>query len=80
MGEWLQGQGVKDVYVMGLATDYCVKFTAMDALGLGFKVWLIEDGCRGVNLRAEDSVKAVEEMRAAGVTVVSSADVGREAS
>ena len=40
-----------DVYVCGLATDYCVKATALDAVGLGFKTYLVEDACRGVELR-----------------------------
>ena len=78
LGEWLSDQGVRDVYVMGLATDYCVKFTALDARGLGFKVFLVEDGCRGVELRSGDVARAVEEMKAAGVLVVKSAGVGRK--
>jgi nicotinamidase/pyrazinamidase len=76
MGEWLKGRGVIDLYVMGLATDYCVKFTALDGRGLGFDVWLIEDGCRGVELRPGDVGRAVEEMRAAGVRVIRSDEIG----
>ena len=58
---------------MGLATDYCVKFTALDAVGkVGLKTTLIVDGSRGVNLRPGDSDAAVEEMRRAGVRVVTS--------
>jgi len=75
LGEWLSERGVRGVYVMGLATDYCVKFTALDARKLGLDVTLIEDGCRGVELRPGDVARAVEEMRAAGVRVVQSADV-----
>lgn len=75
LGEWLSERGVRDVYVMGLATDYCVKFTALDARKLGFDVTLIEEGCRGVELKAGDVVRAVEEMRGAGVRVVRSSDV-----
>src|SRR5438874_5967080 len=52
MGDWLKEKGVRDIYVMGLATDYCVKFTALDGRQLGFNVSLIEEGCRGVELRA----------------------------
>src|SRR5512147_565922 len=47
LGEWLKEQGVTHVYVCGLATDYCVKFTALDAAQMGFKTWLVEDACRG---------------------------------
>jgi nicotinamidase/pyrazinamidase len=73
MGDWLQARGIDDVTVVGLATDYCVKFTALDARGLGMKVTLVTDACRGVNLSPDDSAKAIEEMRAAGVTITDSA-------
>jgi nicotinamidase/pyrazinamidase len=69
---YLRGQGVADLYVMGLATDYCVKFTALDARQLGYRTYLIEDGCRGVNLTPSDVDRAVEEMRQAGVILVRS--------
>ncbi len=69
LAEFLKEQRVTDVYVLGLATDYCVKFTALDAAAEGFKVHLIEDGCRGVNLKAGDVTAAIEEMKAAGVKV-----------
>ena len=76
MGDWLKEHGVDDVTVLGLATDYCVKFTALDARGLGMNVTLVTDGCRGVDLSPGDSAKAIEEMRAAGVTITDSANVG----
>jgi nicotinamidase/pyrazinamidase len=72
LGEYLRGRGVTEVGVCGLATDYCVKFTALDAVREGFRVTLIEDACRGVNLQPGDVAAAVEEMRAAGVTIVNS--------
>ncbi|WP_367388907.1 bifunctional nicotinamidase/pyrazinamidase [Lewinella sp. LCG006] len=75
MGDWLKEQGVKTVYVMGLATDYCVKFTALDALGLGFRTYLIEDASRGVNLSPGDVDKAVAEMAEKGVSVIHSAEI-----
>ncbi len=70
LGEYLKDQGVTDVYVCGLATDYCVKATALDAVALGFKTHLLEDGCRGVELREGDVQRAVEEMRRRGVVIV----------
>lgn len=70
LGNFLRSRGVTEVYVMGLATDYCVKFTALDAAGLGFATWLVEDGCRGVDLRPGDVRRALEEMAKAGVRVV----------
>lgn len=69
MGEWLKEQGVKALHVVGAATDYCVKFTVLDALAAGFKVNLISRACRGVNLRAGDVERAIEEMRVAGATI-----------
>jgi nicotinamidase/pyrazinamidase len=75
LGEWLQKRGITELYVLGLATDYCVKFTAFDACKLGFKVTLVVDGCRGVNIATDDSDKAIAEMRAIGVTVMQSTDV-----
>lgn len=72
LGEFLKAEGVTDVYVLGLATDYCVKFTALDARAEGFNTFVIEDGCRGVELRRGDVAAAFDEMRAAGVQVVRS--------
>ena len=79
LGEYLKSQGVDEVFVCGLATDYCVKFTALDAVELGFKTYLIEDACRGVNVNAGDVERAIEEMRAKGVLVIQ-ADQAPEAS
>ena len=75
LGEYLKAQGVTDVYVCGLATDYCVKYSALDAQRLGFKTFLIEDASRGVNLKAGDVENAVEEMRSAGVGIVKSREL-----
>lgn len=70
LGEYLKVQQVTEVVVMGLATDYCVRFTALDAVSLGFKTSLILDGCRGVDLKSGDIQRAIDEMQAAGVTLV----------
>lgn len=72
LGDYLREQGATSVFVCGLATDYCVKFSALDAHNLGFATYLLVDACRGVNLNAGDVDAAVEEMRAAGVGIVSS--------
>jgi nicotinamidase/pyrazinamidase len=77
LGEWLKTQGVTEVFVCDLATDYCVKFTALDAAQMRFKTRLIEDASRGVNLRPDDVKNAVEEMKRAGVAVVQSAELLR---
>jgi nicotinamidase/pyrazinamidase len=70
LGEYLKDQGVTDVYVCGLATDYCVKATALDAVALRFKTHFLEDCCRGVDLREGDVQQAIEEMRRQGVVIV----------
>lgn len=69
LADYLRQQGVQVVHVAGLATDYCVKYTALDAARLGFETHLLLPACRGVNLRPGDVERAVEEMRAAGVQV-----------
>jgi nicotinamidase/pyrazinamidase len=66
---------VTEFFVCGLATDYCVKFTALDAAQAGFKTHLIEDASRGVNLRADDVKNAVAEMKRAGVSVCNSSEL-----
>ncbi|MBI4348956.1 MAG: bifunctional nicotinamidase/pyrazinamidase [Elusimicrobia bacterium] len=75
LSDWLKTEGVERVYVLGLATDYCVKFTALDARKEGFETLLVEDGCRGVNLKPSDSADAIRAMKDAGVRTVSSADL-----
>jgi nicotinamidase/pyrazinamidase len=72
---YLKGKGVDTIYLMGLATDYCVKFTALDARALGYTVVLIEDGCRAVNVNPNDAADAVAAMADAGVIISTSADV-----
>ncbi|MGH9902914.1 MAG: isochorismatase family protein, partial [Pyrinomonadaceae bacterium] len=66
----LRDHGVTEVYVGGLATDYCVKNTVLDALREGFKVKAVEDAMRAVNLQPEDGARALEEMRRAGAEIV----------
>lgn len=73
--DYLRGKGVGDVYVAGLATDYCVKFTALDARELGFNTYLIEDACRGIDLKGGNVAAAIEEMKRNGVKVCRTNDV-----
>lgn len=70
--DFLRLRGVTDVYILGLATDYCVKATALDARRLGFHTFLIEDACRGVELTAGDVARAIAAMRDAGVILTKS--------
>ncbi|MDM4206856.1 bifunctional nicotinamidase/pyrazinamidase [Klebsiella spallanzanii] len=71
---WLRERGIDELTVLGLATDYCVKFTVLDALNLGYSVNVITDGCRGVNIQPQDSNLAFMEMAAAGATLYTLAD------
>lgn len=71
LAEYLRDHAIQTVFLAGLATDYCVKATALDAIPLGFRVVVIEDACRGVNVLPGDVERAIAEMRAAGVEVVS---------
>lgn len=70
MGEWLKTEGVTELHVAGVATDYCVKFTVLDALAEGFKVNLIARACRGVNLQLGDVDLALTTMEAAGCAII----------
>lgn len=74
LGDFLKERGVDQVYILGLATDYCVEFTALDAAALGFQTTLIEDASRGVDLHPGDVQKAIHEMRQAGVTIKQAAE------
>ena len=73
LDELLRAQGVTTLYIVGLATDYCVRATALDGLKLGYEVNVITDGVRGVNVKPDDDKKALEEMSKAGARLVASA-------
>ena len=75
LAEYIRSRNVTDVYIAGLATDYCVKFTALDARSLGLNVFIVEDACRGVNLNPGDSAAAIDQMQAAGVHAITSDDL-----
>jgi nicotinamidase/pyrazinamidase len=68
LDEFLKQRGVTEVDVMGLATDFCVKFTALDASDLGFKTRVIIDGIRGVELAPGDCERAIAQMQERGIT------------
>ena len=70
----LHQQNVDEVIVGGLATDYCVKNTVLDALKNGFKVKAVKNAMRAVDLQSGDGDRAIEEMRAAGAEVVDEVD------
>jgi nicotinamidase/pyrazinamidase len=72
LGEFLRSRNVTSVYLVGLATDYCVKYSALDAVALGFKTYVIQDACRGINLHPGDTERAIAEMKLAGVAILQS--------
>ena len=72
---YLRENGIKEVFIIGLATDYCVKYSALDAIELGFRCYVIVDACKGVNLHSEDTDKALEEMIKAGAVLLSFKDL-----
>lgn len=72
---FLKKEGVEDLYVVGLATDYCVKATALDADKLGFETFVVEDAVAAVNAKPGDGDKALKAMVRAGVTLISSEEV-----
>lgn len=76
LAEYLREQGASLLIVVGLATDYCVRATVLDAVQLGFQVDLVSDGCRAVNLAPGDGDRAVAEMAAVGARIISSAEAG----
>lgn len=69
LGDYLKQKGVKRVVIAGLAADYCVKFTALDAKQLGFDTIVVKDGTRAVNLQEGDFEQAIASLRANGITV-----------
>ncbi len=70
LGDYLKQRGVDEVHIMGLATDVCVKCTALDARRLGFSTKLVREGCRGVNAKPGDVDRALQEMESAGVEIL----------
>jgi len=72
LADYLRERGVNEIFIMGLATDYCVKFTALDAVQEGLVTHLIEDGCRGVELHPGDIAQALAEIKTAGVQITHS--------
>jgi nicotinamidase/pyrazinamidase len=76
LADWLRERWIRQLYILGLATDYCVQATALDARALGFDVRLVEDGCRAVDVHPGDGERALAAMRGAGVGIVESGAIG----
>ncbi|HEY3580128.1 MAG TPA: bifunctional nicotinamidase/pyrazinamidase [Pyrinomonadaceae bacterium] len=79
LGSQLRKAGIQELVVGGLATDYCVKNTVLDAVDRGFKVKAVKDAMRPVELQPGDGERAIEEMRAAGAEIVSTDHISKRA-
>jgi nicotinamidase/pyrazinamidase len=71
----LKKRSIKDIYLLGLALDYCVKYSALDARQLGLTTHVILDGCRGIELELGDIDHALDEMKRAGAIILKSGDL-----
>lgn len=75
LGDYLREQDVRRVYICGLATDYCVAFTASDAVKLGFETYVVQDACRGIDLNPGDVERAIDNMQAHNVQITTSSNI-----
>lgn len=73
--DYLRTEEVSRVYIAGLATDYCVRYSALDSVRLGFDTTVITDACRGVELNPGDIDRALDDMKLAGVKFVTSEEL-----
>jgi nicotinamidase/pyrazinamidase len=74
LAHYLEKRGIKEIYIMGLALDYCVKYSALDARHLGLNTHVILDGCRGIELEPGDVGRALDEMKRVGAILLKSSD------
>ena len=70
MTDFLKKVGIRELYICGLATDYCVRQTALEGLHLGFSITVLVDAVRGVELNPGDSKRALDELEAAGAVLM----------
>lgn len=80
LGNYLQMRAIDEIYLLGVATEYCVKYSALDAIHLGLKTTVIIDGCRGIGLHENDIKNAELGMQEAGVRLIKLADLANEIS
>jgi nicotinamidase/pyrazinamidase len=75
LADYLKERSIKDIYLMGLALDYCVKYSALAARQLGFNTQVVLDGCRGIELEPGDIGRALDEMKRVGAVLLQSSDL-----
>jgi len=73
--DFLKKNAVQEIVVVGVATDYCVLYSVLDALELGFSVMLVADGCHAINLHPDDEKKALEKMKKEGAKILQAEEV-----
>jgi len=75
LADYLKERAIRDIYLLGLALDYCVKYSALDARQLGLNTHVIADGCRGIGLEPGDVDRALDEMKRAGAVLLESREL-----
>jgi nicotinamidase/pyrazinamidase len=75
LGDFLRSRNVTDLYIAGVATDYCVLYSTLDALELGLTVYVITDCCRGLNIKPSDVDNALAAIKARGGKLLTSRKV-----
>ena len=75
LADYLKKRAFSEIYLMGLALDYCVKYSTLDARHLGLNTHVILDGCRGINLEPGDIDRALDEMKSVGAILLQSQDL-----
>jgi nicotinamidase/pyrazinamidase len=75
LADYLKKRAITDIYLMGLALDYCVKYSTLDARQLGFNAHVILDGCRGIGLEPGDIDRALDEMKQVGAVLLRNGDL-----
>jgi nicotinamidase/pyrazinamidase len=75
LADYLKKRSIKNIYLMGLALDYCVKYSVLDARHLGLNTHVILDGCRGIELEPGDIDRALDEMKRVGAVLLKSREL-----
>jgi nicotinamidase/pyrazinamidase len=75
LADHLRKRKLKELYFVGLATDYCILYSVLDALDLGFNAWVIRDACRAINLKPGDEEQALEKMKSKGAKIILSSEI-----
>jgi nicotinamidase/pyrazinamidase len=75
LGDYLRSRGINAIYIAGVSTDYCVLYSTIDAIDLGFSVFVVKDACRAINLHPDDEQNAWTAMAEKGAHIVPSSEI-----